>query len=541
MSYKGLIIFGLLAAGCLQGNHNQNAGILTKEILIEENTIEESSTEENTIEESSTEKNATEEPSTEENATEEPSTGENSSEETSTEEEERIEGWIQKDDSKYYYEDGEMVTDWKKVEGNWYYFEPGGKMATGWKKVERNWYYFEPGGEMATGWKKIEGNWYYFEPGGEMATGWKKAGGNWYYLETGGKMATGWKKVGGNWYYFEPGGEMATGWKKVGRNWYYLENGGEMTTGWKKVEGNWYYLETSGKMATGWKKIEGNWYYLETGGKMATGWKKVGGNWYYLNIGGKMLTDWQQVDGKWYYLNSGGAMLKSTVVQGRVLDSNGEWMVDSKYIASNGSPYYIRVNKKACVVTVYALDENGYYTVPIKSMICSPGNSTPIGTFNTIVKYRWRNLIGNVQGQYSTRIVRGFLFHSVPYGTTNENDLRADYFNRLGEITSAGCVRLQVGDAKWIFDHCPLSTIVQIYENDMPGPFGVPNYIKIPTKGIFSHWDPTDPHQDNPWKRLSDGWNYIEGKWYYCYEDGSIAVNTVIDGYVVGQDGVWIP
>ena len=511
MSYKGLIIFGLLAAGCLQGKQNQNVGILTKEILIEENTTEELSAEENTTEELSAEENTTEElsaeentteePSTEENITEEPSTEENSSEETSTEEEERVEGWIQKDDSKYYFEDGEMVTDWKKVEGNWYYFEPGGEMATGWKKVERNWYYFEPSGEMATGWKKL--------------------GRNWYYLETSGEMATGWKKVEGNWYY--------------------METSGEMTTGWKKVEGNWYYLEISGEMATGWKKVGENWYYLETSGKMETGWKKVEGNWYYLNTSGKMLTDWQQVDGKWYYLNSGGAMIKSTVVQGRVLDSNGEWMVDSKYIASNGSPYYIRVNKKACVVTVYALDENGYYTVPLKSMICSPGNNTPVGTFNTIVKYRWRNLLGNVQGQYSTRIVRDFLFHSVPYGTTNENDLRADYFNRLGEITSAGCVRLQVEDAKWIFDHCPLSTIVQIYENDMPGPFGVPNYIKIPTKGIFSHWDPTDPHQDNPWKRLSDGWNYIEGKWYYCCEDGSIAVNTVIDGYVVGQDGVWIP
>ena len=441
MSYKGLIIFGLLAAGCLQGKQNQNVGILTKEILIEENTTEELSAEENTTEELSAEENTTEEPSTEENIAEEPSTEENSSEETSTEEKEKVEGWIQKDDSKFYYEAGEMVTDWKKVEEKW--------------------------------------------------------------------------------YYFEPSGEMATGWKKLGRNWYYLETSGEMATGWKKVEGNWYYMETSGEMATGWKKVEGNWYYL--------------------NTSGKMLTDWQQVDGKWYYLNSGGAMLKSTVVQGRVLDSNGEWMVDSKYIASNGSPYYIRVNKKACVVTVYALDENGYYTVPLKSMICSPGNNTPVGTFNTIVKYRWRNLLGNVQGQYSTRIVRDFLFHSVPYGTTNENDLRADYFNRLGEITSAGCVRLQVEDAKWIFDHCPLSTIVQIYENDMPGPFGVPNYIKIPTKGIFSHWDPTDPHQDNPWKRLSDGWNYIEGKWYYCCEDGSIAVNTVIDGYVVGQDGVWIP
>ncbi|MBQ3512382.1 MAG: L,D-transpeptidase family protein [Lachnospiraceae bacterium] len=349
----------------------------------------------------------------------------------------------------------------------------------------------------------------------------------------------GWTQREDLWYFYEDG-EMVTGWKKVDGVWYYLNVNGEMVTGWNKIDGAWYFLNASGEMATGWNKIDGAWYFLNASGEMATGWKKVDGVWYYLNNSGAMLTGWQQVGEKWYYLSSSGAMLKNQVVQGYVLDSNGEWMVDSDYIAANGSPYYIRVNKKACVVTVYTLDENGYYTVPLKSMICSTGEGTPTGTFRTKNKYRWRDLVGNVKGQYSTRIVNRILFHSVPYYSNNENDLEGDEFNLLGEIKSAGCVRLQVEDAKWIYDFCPLNTIVQIYENDMPGPFGIPDYIKIPTTGIFSHWDPTDPHQNNPWKQLSDGWNYIEGNWYYRYEDGSIAVNTMIDGYAVGQDGAWI-
>ena len=394
--------------------------------------------------------------------------------------------------------------------------------------------------EKLVGWVQKEDLWYYYEDG-EIVTGWKKIDGSWYYLNVDGEMATGWNKIDGSWYYLNAGGEMVTGWNKIDGSWYYLNAGGEMMTGWKKIDGSWYYLNTSGEMMTGWKKIDGSWYYLNAGGEMATGWKKADGVWYYLNSSGVMLTDWQQVDGKWYYLNSNGAMLKNTVVQGRVLDSNGEWMVDSGYIAGNGSPYYIRVNKKACVVTVYTLDADGYYTVPLKSMICSTGKGTPTGTFKTKNKYRWKDLIGNVKGQYSTRIVNSILFHSVPYYSSNENNLEGHLFNLLGQIKSAGCIRLQVADAKWIYDHCPLNTIVQIYENDMPGPFGVPGYIKIPETGIFSHWDPTDPHPNNPWNQLLEGWNYIEGKWFYCCQDGSIAVNTVVDGYTVGKDGAWIP
>ncbi|MCB6344067.1 S-layer homology domain-containing protein [Enterocloster lavalensis] len=37
----------------------------------------------------------------------------------------------------------------------------------------------------------------------------------------------------------------------------------------------------------------------------------------------------------------------------------------------------------------------------------------------------------------------------------------------------------------------------------------------------------------------SGGWKQIGGKWYYLYADGSMAVNTKIDGYEIGPDGAW--
>ena len=38
-------------------------------------------------------------------------------------------------------------------------------------------------------------------------------------------------------------------------------------------------------------------------------------------------------------------------------------------------------------------------------------------------------------------------------------------------------------------------------------------------------------------KMFSGGWKQIDGKWYYFYADGSMAVNTKVDGYEVGADG----
>ena len=146
--------------------------------------------------------------------------------------------------------------------------------------------------------------------------------------------------------------------------------------------------------------------------------------------------------------------------------------------------YEIRVNKQESCITIY---KDG---VPIKAMACSPGDATPVGTFYLAGKWRWNALMGGVQGQYCSQIQGDFLFHSVLYNKTNPRTLIPSSYNNLGKRVSHGCVRLQVIDAKWIFDNCPRGTKITIYNSSDPGPLGKPVLQKIPGSQT---WDPTDP------------------------------------------------
>lgn len=167
--------------------------------------------------------------------------------------------------------------------------------------------------------------------------------------------------------------------------------------------------------------------------------------------------------------------------------------------AAASSPYLIKVNRQQNCITIYKKDKKGKHTIPVKSMICSTGGkNTPLGTFKTPVKYRWKLLNGNVWGQYSTRIHGGILFHSVWYYTPDASKLSATQYNNLGKSVSAGCIRLTVEDAKWIYDNCPIGTTVTIYDGKSPGPLGKPKAITLPTN---TGWDPTDPSPLNPWRK----------------------------------------
>lgn len=169
--------------------------------------------------------------------------------------------------------------------------------------------------------------------------------------------------------------------------------------------------------------------------------------------------------------------------------------------ANTNYPYYIKVNRTTNCVTIYEKDSSGNYTVPIKAMICSvgAGNNTPVGVFKTPVKYRWRQLLGGVWGQYSTRIVGGVLFHSCCYSRQSEDTLIEKTYNRLGTKDSLGCIRLTVADAKWIYDNCPLGTSVEIFDA-ATDPLPRPEAVKLTKNSTYPKWDPTDPHPNNPWK-----------------------------------------
>ena len=167
-------------------------------------------------------------------------------------------------------------------------------------------------------------------------------------------------------------------------------------------------------------------------------------------------------------------------------------------------PYYIRVNRAAATVTIYAMDMEGNYSIPYLAFACSPGRSTPIGVFKIPQKARWLAFEGNQYGQYTSRITQDFWFHSVMYNGTSPSNLDWGAYNRLGTICSHGCVRLQCGEAYWIYQNCPIGTTVEIYDDAAnPGPLGKPETMKINGGDPRRGWDPTDPDPANPWNQVA--------------------------------------
>ena len=169
----------------------------------------------------------------------------------------------------------------------------------------------------------------------------------------------------------------------------------------------------------------------------------------------------------------------------------------------NGSPYYLMVNRSANTVTVYGLGEDGCYSVPIRSMICSCGRSghgTPLGTSRVSDRYEWRVMVDGTYAQYAVRFNGKILFHSVCYRKAEPSALITSEYNALGTHASLGCVRLQTSDAAWIWEHCPKGTLVTVYDSESPGPLGTPDRL-VPqiTEETENGWDPSDPRPENPW------------------------------------------
>ena len=168
-----------------------------------------------------------------------------------------------------------------------------------------------------------------------------------------------------------------------------------------------------------------------------------------------------------------------------------------------GAPLYrIMVNRSQNCVTVYTYDSTGEYTVPVRAMVCScgvEGHETITGEYSTYFKSEWHPLYHDVFGKYVTGISGDYLFHSVPYTDYADNKLQVDEYNKLGGFASRGCVRLAVGDVKWIYDNCADETPVVIFDGDEPGPLGKPEAIRISDRK--NGWDPTDPAESNPYRK----------------------------------------
>lgn len=177
---------------------------------------------------------------------------------------------------------------------------------------------------------------------------------------------------------------------------------------------------------------------------------------------------------------------------------------------AKGSPYYIRVNRSTCTVTIYHTDRSGQRGEPLKAMICSVGKPgrgiTPTGTY-TLTGYRplWCRMKDGSYGQYISQFKGNYLFHSVCYNKRDPSTLIPAEYNDLGNPASLGCVRLQTADAKWIYENCPAGTKVEIFSGTAADdPLGTPakRVERLDPDDPNSGWDPTDPREENPWHKL---------------------------------------
>lgn len=318
----------------------------------------------------------------------------------------RYNGWIVHNEKTFYYKDNNYVTGLNKIDGKSYYFNDNGVMQTGWVKDGQHFYHLDDEGVRDSNAKKIY-----------------KINGKRYYLSKSGKAYKGWQTIGDKTYYFDTKNYAA---------------------------------------ATGITKIGANIYgFTDQGALYQSGWEKIGKDKYYFSKDdGHAMTGIQRIAKKLYTFSTDG-ILKTT------LDDEDK-MAHKAYDMSSKTKYLILVNCTTHRCGVYTGSKNNWKELYYWQ--CGDGKpSTPtiLGTFETgqhdmhNYKAEYFDLYGD-RCWYSTRIIGSFLFHSVTYVPSSKPNKIRD--GRVGAGVSHGCVRLDIQNAKWIYDHIPEETKVKIYK-----------------------------------------------------------------------------
>ena len=154
---------------------------------------------------------------------------------------------------------------------------------------------------------------------------------------------------------------------------------------------------------------------------------------------------------------------------------------------------------------VIAYDLNN---VPVQVFACSTGvhGNTYVGTYRTSNYYDWHLMNGGVYSRYAVRFNNHELMHSVPYYRRSPDSLEYRQFNRLGTPASAGCCRMALADAKWIYDNTVPGTIVNVVKDpNLVYPLTRP-IIKVDESNTLTRgWDPTDTDPRSPYNAAAAG------------------------------------
>lgn len=213
----------------------------------------------------------------------------------------------------------------------------------------------------------------------------------------------------------------------------------------------------------------------------------------------------------WYYEQYNGTTYKFYY-------KNGVKQTDVSSLVSKNN-LTLELNRAAGVVTVLAYDtQKKAYCIPVKAFTVSVGSDisstktskgltlksrfTPLGTYSvcsngTAVRYSMKTMVepdrSRVYARWCTHVVGNVYFHAIAVSKNSHTALNYKTYNKLGSPASAGCIRMTVADAKWIYDNARTGTRVRIVKGskNAPGPLGKPATIRIKSSRV--KYDPTDP------------------------------------------------
>lgn len=200
---------------------------------------------------------------------------------------------------------------------------------------------------------------------------------------------------------------------------------------------------------------------------------------------------------------------------------NGDKLTDLTNVMSlkkGSNKLKIVVNRAACCVTIYAYDNDKKdYIIPVKTCTVSVGRDTattsgaagltlasaytPLGSYSictngTAAKYSLKAMGepdgSTVYARWASHVVGNVYFHAIAVGSQSHFSLNPVTYNKLGSAASAGCIRMTVADAKWLYDYAAVGSTVKIEKGSSkkPGPLGKETTIKVSSS---INYDPTDP------------------------------------------------
>ena len=398
----------------------------------------------------------------------------------------------------YYFKNNRIDTSYSGLAqyGNeWYYIE-NGKVNwnyTGLAQRGIEWFYIEKGklNWNHSGIVEYNNQWFYVERGrlNWNYTGLGQSGNDWYYI-VGGRVNwgyTGLVQRGNEWFYIENG---KLNWNHSGiveynKQWFYVERGrlNWNYTGLGQSGNDWYYIER-GRVNWGYTGLvqKGNeWFYVK-GGKLDwsyTGLVQKGNEWFFVRNG---RLDWGYTglacNGEYYFYVKNGRLDWNYSGYAQI-DGQGEYyevrngrlvggtltLAKMHGVANNqDSPtnYIVIVDRAAHRVGVFKGSK--YNWADAKYYKCCVGKpSTPTISGTYYIKSRGKYFDTGTKGRcwYFTQINGNYLFHSVIYDRQNSPKRIID--NSMDAAVSHGCVRLDLENAKWIYDNIPKNTKVIIY------------------------------------------------------------------------------